>query len=163
MQWGWETNDHHGQQGGLNRREFLIGLGAAALMIAWGCATFRRGSELDAAFADLDALLNRASGADADQLASVAKRIRADSRRLVDAHETFLKTFNDKASTRSVTEEDLQELVADYAVHRQSLRNDLLYLQDELHAALPPDAWPDVLEVLNRKAQTISGRNISEI
>ena len=57
--------DYHREQAGLNRREFLIGLGAVSLMIVSGCATFRRGSELDAAFADLDAQLNRASGADA--------------------------------------------------------------------------------------------------
>ena len=151
-------NNNHGVQAGLNRREFLLGLGAAALVIAWGCATFRRGSELDAAFADLNALLNQASGADTGQLASIAKRIRAESLKMVDAHETFVKTFNDKASSRLVTGKDLQEQVDDYALHRQSLLNDLLYLQDELHAALPPDAWPDVLEVLNRKSQAIDGR-----
>ena len=79
-------NDNREEQAGLNRREFLIGLGAAALMIAWGCATFRRGSELDAAFADLDALLNQASGADTNQLVAVAKLIRAESLKMVDAH-----------------------------------------------------------------------------
>ena len=155
-------SDNHRVQSGLNRREFLIGLGAVSLLIVSGCATFRRGSELDAAFADLDAQLNRASGADTEQLASIAKRIRTQSQALLDTHETFITTFNDKASNRSVTAEQLQKLVSDYEVQRQTLRNDLLHLQDELHAALPPDVWPDVLEVLNRKSQSVAARNISE-
>jgi len=154
--------DYHREQTGLNRREFLIGLSAVSLMIVSGCATLRRGSELDAAFADLDAQLNRASGVDTHQLASIAKRIRARSQTLIDTHETFVTAFNDKASNRSVTAEQLQQLVSDYEVQRQTLRNDLLHLQDELHAALPPDVWSDVLEVLNRKSQSIAARNISE-
>ena len=154
--------DYHREQAGLNRREFLVGLGAVSLMIVSGCATFRRGSELDAAFADLDAQLDRASGADTRQLESIAKRIRARSQALIDTQETFVTAFNEKASRRSVTAEELQQLVSDYEVQRQTLRNDLLHLQDELHAALPPDVWPNVLEVLNRKSQSIAARNISE-
>jgi hypothetical protein len=47
-------------------------------------------------------------------------------------------------------------------VERQALRSKLLHLQDELHAALPTDAWPDVLDVLNRKSEAITANNISE-
>ena len=104
------SDDHRGQAG-LNRREFLIGLGAVSLIIVSGCATLRRGSELDAAFADLDAQLNRASGVDTRQLESIAKRIRARSQALIDTQETFVTAFNDKASNRSVTAEELQKLV----------------------------------------------------
>lgn len=145
----------------LYRREFLIGLGAISLMLATGCATFRSGSELDASFADLDALLNQAPGVDNDQIATIAKRIRDRSQKLVDTHETFVKTFNDMASNRSVTDKEIQKLGDDYNVDRQIRRNDILHLQDELHAALPPDVWADVLKVLNRKSQAIAAGNIS--
>ncbi len=144
-----------------NRREFLIRLSAVSLLIASGCATFRRRSELEEAFAELETLLNQASDAYADQLASIVKHIQTRSQTLVKNHQTFVEDFNRMASKRSVTAEELQKMVDNYDHTRKKLRNDLLYLQDELHAALPPRIWPEVVEVLNCKSQTIAAKKLS--
>jgi hypothetical protein len=146
----------------LNRRDFVIGLGASALMVISGCATSRNSSEMDTAFADLEVLLNQSSGSNTEQLASITRRIRDQSREFLSTNQTFITVFNSQASSRSVTMEELQKLVGNYEVERQALRNKLLHLQDELHAALPADAWREVLDVLNRKAGAITAINISE-
>ena len=62
---------------------------------------------------------------------------------------------------RSVTMEALPALVDNFDFDRRTRRSKLLHLQDELHAALPVDAWREVLDVLNRKAETIAAKNIS--
>ena len=146
----------------LNRRDFVIGLGAFTLMLISGCATSRNSSEMDTAFADLELLLNQSGGSNTEQLASIARRIRDQSREFLNVNRTFITAFNAEASNRSATREELQKLVDNYDLERQTLRNKLLHLQDELHAALPADAWPEVLEVLNRKSETITASNISE-
>ncbi len=145
----------------LNRRDFVIGLGASTLMLISGCATSRNNSEMDTAFADLEILLNQSGGSKTEQLASIARRIRDQSREFLNVNRTFITAFNAQASTRSATREELHKLVDNYDVDRQALRSKLLHLQDELHAALPADAWREVLEVLNRKAETIAAKNIS--
>jgi hypothetical protein len=145
----------------INRRAFIIGLGASAMMVISGCATSRNSSEMDTAFANLEVLLNQSSGSNTEQLASISRRIRDQSREFLNANQAFITAFNAQASSRSATTEELQQLVNNYEVERQALRSKLLHLQDELHAALPADAWPEVLEVLNRKAETIAAKNIS--
>ena len=146
----------------LNRRDFIIGLGASTLMLISGCATPRNSSEMDRAFADLEILLNQSGEYNTEQLASIARRIRDQSREFLNVNRTFITAFNAQASTRSATREELQKLVDIFDVDRQTLRNKLLHLQDELYATLPADAWPDVLEVLNRKSEAITANNISE-
>jgi len=150
-----------GGQVAINRRAFLIGLGASAMMVISGCATSRNSSEMDTAFADLEVLLNQSGGSNAEQLTSIARRIRDQSREFLNANQTFITAFNAQASSRSATREELQQLVDNHEVERQALRSKLLHLQDELHAALPADAWREVLDVLNRKAETIAAKNIS--
>jgi len=150
-----------GGQATINRRTFIIGLGASAMMVISGCATSRNSSEMDTAFADLEVLLNQSSGSNTEQLTSISRRIRDQSREFLNLNRTFITAFNAQASTRSATGEELQKLVDNYEVERQALRSKLLHLQDELHAALPTDAWREVLDVLNRKAETIAAKNIS--
>ncbi len=148
-------------QATLNRRDFVIGLGASTLILVSGCATSRNSSAMDTAFADLEILLNQSGGSKTEQLASIARRIRDQSRGFLSANQAFVTAFNAQASNRSATREELQNLVDNYEFERQALRSKLLHLQDELHAALPADAWREVLEVLNRKAETIAAKNIS--
>jgi hypothetical protein len=155
-------NKNSSRQVTLNRRDFVIGLGASTLMVISGCATSRNSSEMDTAFADLEVLLNQSGGSNTEQLASIARRIRDQSREFLNTNQTFITAFNGQASSRSVTMEELQRLVDNFDVDRQTLRNKLLQLQDELHTALPADAWPDVLEVLNRKSEAITANNISK-
>jgi len=145
----------------IDRRAFIIGLGTSALMLISGCATSRHSSEMDTAFADLEVQLNQSGGSNTEQLESIARRIRDQSRDFLNSNQTFINDFNSQASSRSVTMEELQKLVGNFDVDRQTLRNKLLHLQDELYAALPTDAWPEVLEVLNRKGKAITANNIS--
>lgn len=146
----------------IDRRTFIIGLGASAMMVISGCATSRNSSEMDTAFADLEVLLNQSSESNTEQLAAIARRIRDQSREFLNANQTFITAFNAQASSRSATSEELQQLVDNFDVDRQTMRNNLLRLQDELYAALPADAWSDVLEVLNRKSEALTANNISE-
>lgn len=137
------------------RRQMLIGLAGAALYAASGCALLSRGSELENAIADLEAFLAGIDAADDDRLVAIAGRIGEQSRSLLDAHNQFARDFNDAAVDRSVTDEALARLAKDYDADRIALRNQLLASQDELKQALPDEAWPDVLELLNKKQLAI--------
>lgn len=141
---------------GISRRDFNIGIVASASLVASGCAALRRGSKLDAAFADLETLLDQVEGKDNSALIGIAEDIRAISRNLLNTNRDFESDFNQKAADRDVTDKSLTMLVREHAVNRTELRSELLRTQDELHAAVPVDAWPDVLDVLNRKIQAIA-------
>ena len=138
------------------RRQLLIGLAGAALLVANGCAVFSRDSGLDAAHAELESLLRAIDDGANGDLTAIAARIKEQSHSLVAAHEEFEPAFNRKAADRGVSEDELTELVRAYEADRIALRNELLHSQDELHAAVPADAWPDVLEVLNEKGQVMA-------
>ena len=104
-----------------------------------------------------------AIGGDAnDDLAAIAAKIGEQARSLVGAHEEFASDFNRQAADRDVSEDMLAQLVRDYEVDRLALRNQLLHSQDELHAAVPAEVWPDVLEVLNRKFSGLGPRRARE-
>ena len=143
----------------ISRRRIIIGLAASALLLCSGCAGFRSGSELNRAYADLNAQLKLAGTADPDQLTAIASQIRDRSVQLVSQYEDFANNYNEQASSRLVEAEKLQKLVTNYETERLRLRNQLLELQDRLHEELPADAWPEVREILNRKAQIFSTLN----
>ena len=48
-----------------------------------------------------------------------------------------------------------------YAKRRQWLRNDLLHLQDELHASMTPDDWARVVQVLNQTGKALASYTFS--
>lgn len=141
---------------GITRRELLIGAAATACLVASGCATFRRGSDLDVALADLDSLLSQIDGEDDRTLVAIAEKISAESHALLETHREFAADFNRKAADRTVPDASLVKMVNDYEADRLAGRDTLLQIQDELHAAVPADAWPDVLEVLNRKSAALA-------
>ncbi len=147
----------------LNRRQVLQ-LAAASLLVA-GCASFRSGSDFDEINADLQSLLDEIADSSGEQvrLASIARRIENRSRALVAEQEEFVKGFDSMLNTRDISEAQLSKLIDDYSHRREWLRNDLLHLQDELHAALTPEEWTEVVEVLNRKSQTVAKSNISDV
>lgn len=144
----------------IDRREFIIGLSTSAIVLVSGCATFRRDSEIEAAFADLEELLHSAAADDADKVVSIAEQMKSESRVLLDTHATFVANFNDTAADRTATQDDLNTLVDGYLTQRKTQRDALLHLQDELHAALPADVWTEVLDVLNRKSQAVAAGTI---
>lgn len=137
------------------RRQVLISLAGAALLVASGCAAFRRDSELDAALAELETLLTAIGGDKDDDLVAIAEKINAQSRGLLQAHDYFATEFNRQAADRTVSESALSTLVRNYDSNRTALRNQLLHSQDELHAAVPQDSWAEVLDVLNRKSRAV--------
>jgi hypothetical protein len=57
---------------------------------------------MDTAFVDLEILLNQSGGSKTEQLASIARRIRDQSREFLYANQTFITKFNVQASSRSV-------------------------------------------------------------
>jgi hypothetical protein len=145
---------------GLSRRDLLVSLTASSLALATGCATFRSESEIDAAFNDLEALLQRVDHDANDRAVLIAERMKTGSLALLDTHEAFVTGFNHRAADRSVTKQDLDDFVDGYLETRKSQRDELLRLQDELHAALPPYAWPEVVEVLNRRSRAVKAGTV---
>lgn len=141
---------------GMTRRELMIYIAASALLVASGCATFQRDSEVDAALDELESLLSQIDDADEEELIAAADRIGQKVRALLDKHERFGEEFNTRARDRSVSDESLQELVSDYEAGRVVLRNELLRADQELFAALPVDAKDDVVELLNRKSRMLA-------
>jgi hypothetical protein len=142
-----------------SRRHALVSLAGAALFVTNGCAMFRNASELDSALEELDSLLQKIGGQSDDRLAALAGKISEQSHGLMGAHDEFESEFNRQAADHDVSGDALTQLVADYDANRLQLRNELLHSQDELREIVPNDAWPDVLEVLNRKQQArVPGR-----
>ena len=99
---------------------------------------------------DLDSLLTSIEDDDS-RLVGLADKIARQSRSLMETHEEFESEFNRLATDRETADDKLLQLVREYDVARLRPRNELLHSQDELRAAVPADAWPDVLEILNRK------------
>jgi hypothetical protein len=56
---------------------------------------------------------------------------------------------------RQVPASSLEALAREYDTRRLALLGELLLSQDELHAAVGEDDWPDVLAVLNKKSRAI--------
>jgi hypothetical protein len=141
-----------------DRRQLLIGLLSALFVVTSGCATFRRTSELEAAAEELEELLSTLRAANETELLALAEKIKEQSLELQQAHIEFAESFNEAAADRATSDAALLTLVADYEARRKRSRRKLLDAQDELHAMIPDDAWPDVLAVLNTKAQVVASQ-----
>lgn len=133
------------------------------MFAANGCAAFRSESELDSALAELETLVKSIDGDTDDRLVVIAGQISEESRSLSDAQDQFAREFNRQAADRDVSDDTLTQLVMDHDANRLELRNQLLRSQDELYRAVPKDAWPEVLEVLNRKQRARVLRRAPEV
>ncbi|MGI9343609.1 MAG: hypothetical protein ACR2QV_12230 [Gammaproteobacteria bacterium] len=138
-------------------------LAIASMLVISGCAIRRSETDLEAYRAELRDLLASLASNDADEvtLLSIAQRISIRSGDLVAEHEEFAVSFGALMGERDATEEQLADMVDQHQDRRKWLRDDLLRLQDELHAQLGPDEWVEVTAVLNRKAPAVSGAAIS--
>jgi len=146
----------------LDRRRLLKLAVASALVVA-GCTNVRQGSDLDTAMNELDRQLDVI--ADDEQqvkLSSIAQRIQTAARKLAAEHRTFTDSFDRLLSSYDATEAQLGQLIEAYNRQRTLLRNELLHLQDELHATMTPDQWAEVVRVLNRAGKSIAGYTLSE-
>ena len=147
----------------LSRRQALK-LAVASVLLVSGCSTMTSSSDLDAAMSDLDVALNQIGGnGEQEKLASIARRIEARAQDLAAKHRVFSDDFDRLLSEYDATEAQLEQLIETYATRRVALRNDLLQLQDELHAALTPDQWAEVVEVLNNTGNAIAAYTLSEV
>jgi len=147
----------------LSRRQALK-LAVASVLLVTGCSTMTSSSDLDAATNDLGIVLNQLGGdSEQEQLASIARRIQSRARALAAEHREFVNSFDSLLNEYDATEAQLEQLIEAYASKRKSMRNDLLHLQDELHAALTPDQWAEVVLVLNQTGNALSAYTLSEI
>ena len=105
---------------------------------------------------ELTQLLSELDDIEQQQVTAIAQRIQARARELVDEHRSFTDSFDRELSAYGTTEVQLQQLVDDYSRRRLQKRNDLLHLQDELHAAMTPDDWSKVVHVLNRAGKSLA-------
>lgn len=75
---------------------------------------------------------------------------------MVTSQEVFSAEFDRLADDPSVPDDVLLSLTSQNNKDRRAARKKLLDLQDELHEAVPEDLWPDVREILTRKARLAS-------
>ena len=140
----------------LNRR-LLLKLAVASIFLATGCTNTRQESDLDAAMSDLNRKLDEIDDNERLlKLVSIAQRIKASTRELATEHRTFTDNFDQLLGTYDATEDQLEQLIETYNRQRALLRNSLLHLQDELHAAMTPDEWAEVVQVLNQAGKSLA-------
>ena len=139
----------------IDRRQ-LLKLAAAAMLVATRCAGTRRASDLDSAMTELNQLLAELNDDEQLQVTSITQRIQLHARELADEHRSFTDSLDRLLSTYDVTETQLKQLVDDYDSRRLLKRNELLQLQDQLHAAMTPGDWSQVVRVLNRTGKSLA-------
>lgn len=146
----------------LSRRQVLR-LAVASVLLVSGCAGMTSSSDLDAATNDLGIALKQVGdNDDQEQLTSISRRIQSRARELAAEHREFINSFDRLLSEYDTTEAQLDQLIETYATRREALRNDLLHLQDELHAALTPDQWAEVVKVLNQTGNALAAYTLSQ-
>jgi len=144
-------------------RRLALKLAVASVLLVSGCTSMSSSSDLDAAMSDLDVAINEVGGnGEQEKLASIARRIEARAQDLAAKHRAFTDNFDRLLSEYDATEAQLEQLIETYATRREALRNDLLHLQDELHAALTPDQWTEVVQALNQTGNALASYTFSE-
>ena len=139
----------------LDRRR-LLKLAAASMLIINGCTNVRQASDLELAMSELDRLLDEMEDDEQHRVTAIVQRIQTHARELAGEHRTFTESFDRMLATYDTTEEQLEQLIGDYNQRRTVKRNDLLQLQDELHTAMEPDEWSEVVRVLNRAGKSLA-------
>ena len=110
---------------------------------------------------ELNRLLAEMDDNEQQRVTSIVLRIQARASELADEHRTFTDGFDRLLTTYDATDAELQQLIDDYNSYRTLMRNDLLQLQDELHAAMTPEDWAEVVRVLNRAGKSLAGYTLS--
>ncbi len=145
----------------MNRRR-LLEVAVASILVVSGCVSLRQTSELDTSITSLTTTLDTISD-DGNQvmLQSIARRIEIRARSLAAEHQEFVDSFDRLLSEYEATEAQLHKVIDKYAKRRRWLRDDLLYLQDELHASLEPEDWTKVVEMLNQTGRAVGSYTLS--
>jgi len=146
----------------ISRRQVLK-LAVASVLLVSGCSTMTSSSDLDAATNDLSIVLNEMGGnGEQEKLASIARSIQNVARELAAEHREFVNRFDSLLSEYEATEAQLKQRIEAYATRRKLLRDELLHLQDELHAAMTPDQWAEVVQVLNQTGNALASYTLSQ-
>ena len=144
----------------VSRRDALrVSLASAALLVVAGCQAGGRSiAQLESASKELRKTIEGMSENDVERvrLASIARRLEARSRELLVDYREFQDDFDTLSINRDVSSSELSRMTDEYQARRIAGRNDLLRLQDDLRAELTADEWDEVVDVLNRKAQSIA-------
>ncbi len=143
----------------VSRRDALrVSLASAALLVVAGCQAGGRSKQLESASEELRRTIKGMSENDVERvrLASIARRLEARSRELLVDYREFQADFDTLSINRDVSSSELSRMTDEYQARRIAGRNDLLRLQDDLRAELTADEWDEVVDVLNRKAQSIA-------
>jgi len=143
----------------VNRREFIrAGLGAAALLALGGCATFRRSSDLDKAYSNLQETLDNLTDDEVRQsrLASIARRIENRCQELTQEHEEFRDRFHSLSRNRDTTSAELDKVVEGFSARRTKQRHELFLIQDELRKELTEEEWALAVQALNQTQEAYS-------
>ena len=139
----------------LDRRQ-LLKLAAASLLVVTGCTAVRPPPDLDTAINELNRLLDEMDDVEQRRVTSIVQRIQQRANELASEHRTFTGSFDRLLTAYDTTEAQLAQLTDSYNASRTRKRNDLLHLQDELHAAMTPDDWSEVVRVLNRAGKSLA-------
>ena len=144
----------------VSRRDALrVSLASAALLVVAGCqAGGSSTAQLESAVKELRKTIEGMSENDVERvrLASITRRLEARSRELLVDYREFQADFDTLSINRDVSSSELSRMTDEYQARRIAGRNDLLRLQDDLRAELTADEWDEVVDILNRKAQSIA-------
>lgn len=142
-------------------RRQAIKLAAASVLLVTGCTNARQDSDLNAAMSELNRLLDEMDDKEQKRVTSIVQRIQGRASELSDEHRTFTDSFDRLLAAYDTTELQLEHLIDTYNRRRTQMRNELLHLQDELHVAMTPDDWSEVVHVLNRAGKSLAGYTLS--
>ncbi len=116
------------------------------------------------ALKDLNASLDALEpGAKRARIAAIAGRIEKQARELVTEPRDFVERFDQLLRERDMPEAQLAETIDAHSDRRIALRDDLLLLQQELHDALSPGEWNEVVEILNRTDGAVGSKPFTEV
>lgn len=110
---------------------------------------------------ELNRLLDEMDDNEQQRVTAIVQHIQMRARELAEEHRTFTDSFDRQLSAYDTTEAQLLQLIDTYNQRRTQMRNDLLHLQDELHAAMKPDEWSEVVRVLNRAGKSLASYTMS--
>jgi DNA anti-recombination protein RmuC len=110
---------------------------------------------------ELNRLLDDMGDDERQRVTAIAQRIQARASELASEHRKFTDSFGRMLATYDVTGAQLEQLINAYNSSRLLKRNELLHLQDELHAAMSPDDWSEIVRVLNRVGKSMAGYTLS--
>jgi len=145
----------------LSRRQALK-IAISSVLLIGGCASVSSSSDLDTAVSELNNLINEVdTDNDRTLISSIASKIKNRASVLVAEHKIFITDFERLLSHYNATENQLKHLAETYATRRRQLRDELLHLQDELHAAMTPQEWDKVVRVLNQTGKAIAAYTLT--